>query len=219
MELFEKKKETKNEVKEKVGEEVKQVEEIPINEEQIIAHSAAPSVVMEEDWMIETVKEIEKRLEFVSKLNKLLIKLTIPKDWINFNGTAYLQADGARRLLDILGISFFPKKDDYDIIYHKDGHYTVIYYGTFEWKGKRIDEIGARSSKDYFFSRAKGKEIPPDQINFSHVVKSAYSNLIARGVSAILGLRGLPYEEVIKKIGSIEKEVKFKEKKVVEEEK
>ena len=201
MELFEKKKETKEETK---GESLITNGDIVLE-----TFSGVPSVV-EKDYFVEEVEKAEKRLEALSKQRLLILKLTRPYDWVNFGGKAYLSAYGAERLMLLFNISY--KIGEPEIKYHDDGHFTVIFRGTFTWGDKTIEEIGIRSSKDPFFSKAKGQDIPPSQIKLSDIIKSARSNLIARGVSTLLGLRGLSITDVTKMIGKIETKVEFKEK-------
>jgi hypothetical protein len=174
------------------------------------AFSGLPSVVEEKDYFVEEVEKAEKRLEALAKQRMLILKLTRPYDWVNFGGRAYLTAYGAERLMLLFNISY--KIGEPEIKYDPDGHFTVIFRGTFTWGDKTIEEIGIRSSRDPFFSRARGQDIPPHQIKLSDVIKSARSNLIARGVSTLLGLRGLNIQDVTKMVGKIDQQVEFKSK-------
>jgi len=179
------------------------------------AFSGLPSPVEEKDYFVEEVGKAEKRLEALAKQRMLVLKLTRPYDWVNFGGRAYLTAYGAERLMLLFNISY--KIGEPEIKYDQDGHFTVIFRGTFTWGDKTIEEIGIRSSKDPFFSKAKGQDIPPHQIRLSDVMKAARSNLIARGVSTLLGLRGLTVQDVTKMVGTIDQQVLFKNKEVKNE--
>jgi hypothetical protein len=179
------------------------------------AFSGLPSPVEEKDYFVEEVGKAEKRLEALAKQRMLILKLTRPYDWVNFQGRAYLTAYGAERLMLLFNISY--KIGEPEIKYDEDGHFTVIFRGTFTWGEKTIEEIGIRSSKDPFFSKAKGQDIPPHQIRLSDVMKAARSNLIARGVSTLLGLRGLNVQDVTKMVGTIDQQVLFKSKEVKNE--
>jgi len=208
MELFEK---TQQEVKEEIKEEIREAQIITNGDAVLETFSAVPSVIEEKDYFVEEVEKAEKRLEALAKQRMLILKLTKPYDWVNFGGKAYLSAYGAERLMLLFNISY--KIGEPEIKYDQDGHFTVIFRGIFTWGDKTIEEIGIRSSKDPFFSRAKGQDIPPSQIRLSDVIKSARSNLIARGVSTLLGLRGLSIIDVTKMVGKVETKVEFKEKK------
>jgi hypothetical protein len=183
-----------------------------VPEEQALAFSAIPSVVEEEDLFIAEVKKAEKRLEALAKQRMLIIKLTRPYDWIRYGDSAYLKSYGAERLRLFFNISY-KVIDKPEIIRHEDGHFTVIFRGTFSWGGQTIEEIGIRSSKDPFFCKVGNQSIPPDQIRMSDVMKAARSNLIARGIATLLGLRGLSIADVSKMLGKIEAHVEFKKKK------
>jgi len=182
----------------------------PIEEQSFDTFSGVPSVVEEKDYFVEEIEKAEKRLEALSKQRMLIIKLTRPYDWVNFGGMAYLSAYGAERLVQVFNISYHISEPE--IKYHEDGHFTVIIRGTFTWGERTIEEIGIRSSKDKFFSKVGNQSIPPHQIKLSDVMKAARSNLIARGVATLLGLRGLSIADVSKMIGRVEKQVEFKKK-------
>lgn len=194
------------------GQEAIETQIITNGDPVVAAFSGLPSVVEEKDYFVEEVEKAEKRLEALAKQRMLILKLTKPYDWVNFGGRAYLSAYGAERLMLLFNISY--KIGEPEIKYDQDGHFTVIFRGTFTWGDKTIEEIGIRSSRDPFFSRAKGQDIPPHQIRLSDVIKSARSNLIARGVSTLLGLRGLQIQDVMKMVGKIEQQVEFKSKEV-----
>jgi len=172
--------------------------------------SGVPSVVEDKDYFVEEIEKAERRLEALARQRMLIIKLTRPYDWVNFGGTAYLSAYGAERLIQVFNISYHIGEPE--IKYHDDGHFTVIIRGNFTWGERTIEEIGIRSSKDKFFSKAGNQSIPPHQIRLSDVMKAARSNLIARGVATLLGLRGLSIADVVKMVGKIEKKVEFKKK-------
>jgi hypothetical protein len=172
--------------------------------------SGVPSVVEEKDYFVEEIEKAEKRLEALARQRMLIIKLTRPYDWIRYGESAYLTAYGAERLVQVFNISYHIGEPE--IKYHEDGHFTVIIRGTFTWGERTIEEIGIRSSKDKFFSKVGTQSIPPHQIKLSDVVKAARSNLIARGVATLLGLRGLSVADVSKMIGKVEKQVEFKKK-------
>lgn len=205
MELFEKQKRQVKEVKEEAAQ----------NEAIEVAESAAPSMIESilsptelpiKDEFIEAVTQVEKRLEFLDRLKSAVLKLTRATDWVNFGGSAYLCAQGAERLAQMFGINFRileePQKVDLE-----DGHFYVIIKGEFEWKGRKLQDYGIRSSKDI-----KYKNLPPDQVKVSDVIKDAYGNLIARGISRMLGIRGYTVEEIEGVVGPIKKTIGFKKK-------
>jgi hypothetical protein len=210
------------EQKEKVMEQKEKVMEKVMDAEVIIQGEASfegqgfdtfsevPSVVEERDYFVEEIEKAERRLEALTRQRMLIIKLTRPYDWVNFGGTAYLTAYGAERLVQVFNISYHISEPE--IKYHEDGHFTVIIRGTFTWGERTIEEIGIRSSRDKFFSKVGNQSIPPHQIKLSDVVKAARSNLIARGVATLLGLRGLSIADVSKMLGRVEKQVEFKKR-------
>jgi hypothetical protein len=81
-----------------------------------------------------------------------------------------------------------------------DGHYVVTYKGEFSWGGATIEAIGARSSREDFFSmRYKGGEkilLPADVVDRGNVKKSAFTNCIGNGVTSLLGIRNLTWSDL-----------------------
>ncbi|MEM1672785.1 MAG: hypothetical protein QXT86_12115 [Archaeoglobaceae archaeon] len=168
--------------------------------EQVIAESAVPSVVEVKtptrvDELSEIIEQAEKLVELNKRLRNVILKITNSSDWVKMGDKLYLQASGAEKLMRDLGIQLVEIMER-QIVEEPDGHFYVLYRGKFEWKGRQIIVEGLRSSRDPFFCRKGGREIPPDQINRSIVIKSAFSNMIARGVSILLGLRNLTEEDL-----------------------
>ena len=59
-----------------------------------------------------------------------------------------------------------------------------------------IDFIGSRGTKDVFFSKSHGEAVPISEIDRNDVKKAAYTNLLGNGITRLLGLRNLTWEEV-----------------------
>jgi len=86
--------------------------------------------------------------------------------------------------------------DEPHIEFADDGHFTYTYKGYFVMGTSEIEVLGTRSSKDVFFSRAQGVDIPPSEIDRADVKKSAYTNCINNGITRLLGIRNLTWEQV-----------------------
>lgn len=192
------------------------MKQLEITNNKTIAESAIPSVIEDKiptraEEIEQVIEQAEKLVELNKKLRKVILKITDSNDWIKMGDKLYLQASGAEKLMRDLGINLV-EIIERQFVEENDGHFWVLYRGVFDWKGRRLIVDGVRSSKDPFFSMRKGQPIPPDQINKSLVIKSAYSNMIARAVSILLGLRNIT-EEDLKGIINEEKvtKVEFKE--------
>ena len=83
----------------------------------------------------------------------------------------------------------------------EDGHFSFTYKGYFTLAGATIEAIGTRSSKDGFFkkyawSNGDKTELPASEIDRGDVKKSAYTNLIGNGITRLLGIRNMTYDDL-----------------------
>lgn len=158
-----------------------------------------PAVLSLEDEVLDIVDKARQRIEAIKQIKTLALGVTSPEDWVDQNGVPYLEASGAEKIARLFGISW------YDLRYEKkpmeDGHYTIVYYGKFSLRGITIEAIGARSSRDPFFTvryDEKGNRIllPAKEVNEADVMKAAYTNLLANGIKRLLGIRNVSWEDL-----------------------
>lgn len=143
--------------------------------------------------------QAEKRIEAMNKIKKIALRLTNAHDWVDENGRPYLQASGAEKVGRLFGISWRisePLKDDLE-----GGHFMFTYTGEFSLAGATIEAVGTRSSKDPFFKKYKYGddqriELPPSEIDPGDVKKAAYTNLLGNGITRMLGIRNLTYDDL-----------------------
>jgi len=136
-------------------------------------------------------------------VKQVALAVTNPQDWVDQDGRPYLQASGGEKVARLFGISW--RIEEPTVERDSDGHYTYTYKGTFALQsGIEIEAIGTRSSRDKFFTtRYEGKgddrqriELTPVLVDRGDVKKSAYTNLLANGITRLLGLRNLTWDEV-----------------------
>ena len=168
--------------------------------------TALPAIADEN--IVAIAAHAEERLEALDKIKKVALKITNANDWVDENGKPYLQGSGAEKVARIFGVSwriFEPTEDDLG-----GGHYIITYKGEFAVGGAIISAIGTRSSKDGFFKKYKyvgqGQdkervELPASEIDKGDVKKSAYTNLLANGITRLLGIRNLTYGDLEKYAG------------------
>lgn len=81
-----------------------------------------------------------------------------------------------------------------------DGHFQYIVTMEFMLGNSTIEVMGIRSSKDPFFSTRYKEgnkiELPSTEIDSGDVLKSAISNAITNGVTRILGLREIEWDDL-----------------------
>ena len=158
-----------------------------------------------DDTLISLAEQAEKRIDAMTKIKKVSLKLTNKHDWTDQGGKPYLQVSGAEKIARMFGISW--KISEPICEQQEAGHYTFTYKGFFSLAGASIEVIGTRSSKDGFFKKydwsqkdADGNslktELPASEIDRGDVKKAAYTNCIGSGITRILGLRNMTYEDL-----------------------
>jgi len=153
-----------------------------------------------DDTLIALAEQAEKRIDAMNIIKKVAIKLTNRHDWTDQGGKPYLQVSGAEKIARMFGISWRisePVEEKSD-----GGHFAFTYRGNFSLAGASIDAIGTRSSKDGFFkkygySNGSKTELPASEIDRGDVKKAAYTNCIGNGITRLLGLRNMTYEDLL----------------------
>lgn len=168
------------------------------NNELVIQEDVLPAIG--DDTLIALAEQAEKRIDAMNKIKNIALRLTNKHDWVDQNGKPYLQASGAEKIGRMFGISWQISEPIFEG--EEGGHFNYTYKGTFSLVGASIEAIGTRSSKDGFFrkySYPKGQdrvELPPSEIDKGDVKKSAYTNLLANGITRLLGIRNLTYDDL-----------------------
>ncbi|RJQ29184.1 hypothetical protein C4571_01990 [Candidatus Parcubacteria bacterium] len=162
------------------------------------------------------IAQAEKRVAFLKQIAVVSLKMTTEEDWTNEGGKPYLQSSGAEKLKPLWGIYVkpgtvrFEREDD-------EGHPAFTCTGVM---GSTITHeesefVGGRSAKDTFFSHQASCDI-------LDVKKAAYSNLEVNGITRLLGLRNLTWDQLkaanlnIEKIGKVERDTSGMEKEEID---
>lgn len=175
-----------------------EVEERKIREDMIVSP-------LESDKLIAVAEAAERRAEAIKKIKRQALRITNERDWTDQNGRPYIQASGAEKIARLFGVSWRfvgePQRFDED-----SGHFRFDISMEFVMGGSTVEVRGSRSSKDPFFTtryrwddEAKRKvkfELPPTEIDKADVMKSAITNAIGNGISRILGIRNLVWEDL-----------------------
>lgn len=169
--------------------------------------TALPTVIeapLSTDTLLQIAAKVEDRVAAVKKIKAMAFGVTNNNDWVDIGGKPYLEVSGAEKIRMLFGVSW--AIDPPEIFNYEDGHFTYVYVGQFSFSGSTIEAIGSRSSKDFFFSTrykwndVAGKklpiQLPPKEIDRASVQKSAYTNCIGNGITRMLGLRNMTWEEL-----------------------
>jgi len=157
-----------------------------------------------DDFLIQVADQAEKRIDAVMKIKRVSLKVTNARDWTDQQGNPYLQVSGSEKIANLFNISWRIDEPLYEE--EPNGHFTWTYKGYFTLGGRSIEAIGTRSSKDAFFNKYEylkiegqkdeRKLLPPSAIDKGDVKKAALTNLFGNGITRILGIRNLTWDDL-----------------------
>jgi len=169
-------------------------------------NSNVPAIA--DDTLLAVAKMAESRIDAVIKIKQLALKVTNARDWNDQQGNPYLQVSGAEKIANLFNISwgFLTPEPLYE--QDDDGHYTYTFQGRFSLGGRTAEFEGSRSSRDSFFKQnlykkdADGKsklvreKTIDERDNKRDVKMAALTNLLGNGITRILGIRNLTWEDL-----------------------
>jgi len=182
---------------------------------ELVVHQSDTLIPLADDFLIQVADQAEKRIDAVMKIKRVALKVTNPRDWTDQQGNPYLQASGSEKIANLFNISW--RIDEPACEEDGDGHYTYAYKGYFSLGSRTIEAEGSRSSRDTFFAQykykdeqgnelAKRQEVPlPDRSNKRDVKMAALTNLLGNGITRILGIRNLTWDD-LKEFANITRE-------------
>lgn len=161
--------------------------------------------ILTSDKLLAIAEQAEKRVDALNKIKLIALRTTNVKDWTDHSGKPWLQESGASKVGRLFGVSWsIPDDPVYEQF--EDGHFQYTYKATFILADISIEAIGTRQSKDGFFNTRyqwdpnKNKKVPfdlpPSEIDKGDVKKAAYANCVERGITSILGIKNLTWEEI-----------------------
>jgi hypothetical protein len=147
------------------------------------------------------IASAERRVAQVQKIVELALKRTNWHDWVDQNGKPYLGSSGGEKVARLFGICWKVIKSEKIMTEdEKSKFYFYEYIGLFSFAGSSdyIEAVGTCSQKDQFFAKVGNEYRPLSEIDETNIKKSAYSNCVANGITRLLGIRNLTWEEVSK---------------------
>ena len=168
-------------------------------ENEVIVANGAEVPAIGDSTLLALAEQAEKRVMALNKIKRAALLATNARDWTDQNGNPYLQVSGAEKVARVFGIAW--KIDEPIMEIEESGHFSYTYKGYFTVAGATIEAIGTRSSKDPFFKRYAGRgddrhELPPSELDKGDLKKAAYTNLLGNGITRLLGLRNLTWEDL-----------------------
>lgn len=140
---------------------------------------------------------IERFVEAQQKIQKVILRLAKPGDWVIFGETACLSGPGTERIAAALGISFGDFKSDKKEGQDKNGkYYTWETTCKAKFGGREIEAVGQCGTRNKFFGRVKGSWRQIDDIDEPNIKMASRRNAMKEGVRLLLGLRNIPIPEL-----------------------
>ena len=138
-----------------------------------------------------------RRIQQLEQIVTMSIKRTNENDWVDQQGKPYLTCSGAEKIARLFGVCWRNVKNEKVISSDELGQfYFYECTGEFTLGSDTITAIGTCSQKDQFFAKTKEGMKPASEIDETNIRKAAYSNMVVNGVSRILGIRNLTWEQV-----------------------
>jgi hypothetical protein len=135
------------------------------------------------------------------KLRKTALKLTNSNDWVDQEGTPYLEVSGTNKVAMGFGVSYQElgwsetRKTD------ENGPYVeVVSKIEVTFMGNTITQTGTASTRDNFFGKTASGWKPLSEVNMQNIIKKATTNAIQRGIKSRLGL-DFTWEEIEESTG------------------
>ena len=143
------------------------------------------------------ISRSEKQVEVLKKVLGVAIKRTNSSDWIDQQGKPYLTASGAEKIAPVFGVRMSNSTQEKQFSEDDKGqYYMYILKATFSWAGGSIEAIGTCTSRDQFFAKKGGEWKKLSEIDESNILKAAYSNLTVNGITRLLGIRNLIWDDL-----------------------
>lgn len=154
--------------------------------------------VFADDMLLSIARQAEARIDAVIKIKQIALKVCNASDWTDQQGKPYLQVSGAEKIANLFEISW--RIDEPLMEEETDGTITYTYKGTFTLKGRSIEVEGSRSSRDTFFKKYEydqnGKRAGEKPLDRRDLKMAAMTNLLGNGITRILGIRNLTWDDL-----------------------
>ena len=187
------------------------MDEQPIVPEVVESKGQALSpAIVEDNKMMLTDNYVEaagRQIDLRKKLLGLALKALKPHDFQDFGGKPYLEGEGAARIMAVIrgfkvGAAVFTTEQIMP-------HYFVECNIPMEFMGATTVALGDCSTQDSFFTgqsgnggrfgayiKQTGSETLASRLLLGDAKKKARENAISRGVTELLGIRGLSWDDL-----------------------
>lgn len=148
-----------------------------------------------------------EQVKAVQAIIRHALDITEPSHWVIMGGgddpKVYLTEAGAKRIARLFGVNWTNLRSERMDREDSNGkYYRWRYMGTFSLKrtGDSIDEIGTCNSRDQFFAKRGDEWLPSEDVDEDNIEKAALTNCLTRGITGLIGIRGLTVSSLPKKL-------------------
>lgn len=165
--------------------------------------SLAPSFQNGEIITIEDADDLisiaQRRIGLVTEMINFALHETNYRDWIDQDGKPYLVHSGAERVALLFGMKRYNVKTEKFMTEDSKGRYYIYKTtGTMALPGRydSIEALGTCSQRDKFWAFKNGKWRESIEIDETNIMKKSFSNFMVNGVTHLLGLRNITWEQL-----------------------
>ena len=155
------------------------------------------SIMADDVFVNQMEKAAENAPRIQAALEKLLVSISYPGDWVDLDGSACLSSAGAERFLKHFPISFTDWKWRKENWSDEEGEaYKYIYEAQCHLWGRTVQTQGIYSTRDKFLGKTSEGWRSLKDINTSNIQSAARHICIGNGIKTLLGLRGVSTEKI-----------------------
>lgn len=169
-----------------------------------VSHGVAmPGGMLDDD----VIDRMEKQITFRARLLTTALKAIRPHDFQDFGGKPYLEGEGAARIMAVIR-GFKVGEPEFEVV-EAESHFFIECMVPMEFNGSTTVAIGDCSTADDFFTGKDGKsgqygrnlhrtgsEKIAARLVLGNAKKKARENALSRGVSELLGIKGLEWKDL-----------------------
>jgi len=173
------------------------------NEKEKKEKSLAPAFQNGEIITVEDADDLisiaQRRIGIVSQMIQFALHETNYRDWIDQNGKPYLVHSGAERVALLFGMKRYDVNTEKFMTEDSRGKYYIYKTtGKLSLPGRydSIEALGTCSQRDKFWAYTDGKWRESIEIDETYIMKKSFTNFMVNGVTHLLGLRNITWEQL-----------------------
>lgn len=146
----------------------------------------------------ELVAQAVEQASLLKDLRIGMLKATTSAQWQDIDGKPYLKDGGIQAVAGAIGLRFGEPKTERKDGEDKRGKFTMFRTDlAAAWLGQEYFDRGIASTRDPFFARKRGADVPYEDIDIGDVEKKSITNARHRILVRALAIDGFTWEELV----------------------